>query len=53
MGGQLALKREATKRLNSAGHAAASKGAPHAAHGLAREGRPGATVSGRTPAQKE
>jgi DNA-binding transcriptional ArsR family regulator len=31
----------------------AQKGAPHAAHGQPREGRPGSTVSGRTPAQKE
>jgi DNA-binding transcriptional ArsR family regulator len=28
-------------------------GAPHAAHGQPREGRPGSTVSGRMPAQKE
>jgi DNA-binding transcriptional ArsR family regulator len=29
------------------------RGAPHAAHGRPREGSPGSTVSGRTPAQKE
>jgi DNA-binding transcriptional ArsR family regulator len=29
------------------------KGAPHAAHGRPAEGRPGSTVSRRTPAQKE